>query len=76
MQLPDKYLGFLLIQALCLSEQDIKSLLNYTRGSILTKDIKDYVRKHETKLQVSQVGDWRRKQLRARRGVRPVEPIS
>ena len=56
MQLPDKYLGFLLIQALCLSEQDIKSLLNYTRGSILTKDIKDYVRKHETKLQVSQVG--------------------
>jgi hypothetical protein len=39
-----------------LSEQDIKSLLNYTRGSILTKDIKDYVRKHETKLQVSQVG--------------------
>eukprot|EP00435_Cladocopium_sp_Y103_P038110 s2710_g10.t1 len=55
-QLPDKYTGFLLIQALCLSEQEIKAMLNYTRGSILPKDIKDYVRKHETKLQVSQVG--------------------
>eukprot|EP00435_Cladocopium_sp_Y103_P075525 s90_g59.t1 len=55
-QLPEKYTGFLLIQALCLSEQEIKSMLNYTRGSILTRDIKEYVQKHETKLQVSQVG--------------------
>ena len=45
-----------MIQALGMLEQDIKSMLNYTRGSILTKDIKDYGRKHETKLQVSQVG--------------------
>ena len=55
-QLPDKYIGFLLIQALCLNEQEIKSLLNSTHGSILPMNIKEWVRKHETKLQVNQVG--------------------
>ena len=55
-QLPDRYTGFLLIQAPCLSQEEITPLLNYTRGSILPQDIKDWVRKHETKLQVSQAG--------------------
>ena len=54
--LPDKYKGFLLVNALTLSEVEIKAMLNYTRGSILPMDIKDWLRKHETKLQVSQVG--------------------
>ena len=55
-QLPDKYIGFLLIQALCLNDQEIKSVMNFTHGSIMPKDIKEWVRKHETKLQVNQVG--------------------
>ena len=55
-QLPDKYIGFLLIQALCLNDQEIKSMMNFTHGSIMPKDIKEWVRKHETKLQVNQVG--------------------
>ena len=54
--LPEKYVGFLLINALNLGEGEIKSLLNYTRGSIVPSDIREWVRKHETKLQVSQVG--------------------
>ena len=55
-QLPPKYEGFLLVNALCLSESEIKSCLNYTRGSIISRDVREWVRKHETKLQVSQVG--------------------
>eukprot|EP00435_Cladocopium_sp_Y103_P068193 s512_g31.t1 len=54
--LPDKYQGFLLVNALGLAESDIKSMLNYTRGSIMPVDVKDWLRKHETKLQVAQVG--------------------
>ena len=54
--LPDKYVGFLMVNALQLSEGDIKALLNYSRGSILPVDIREWVRKHETKLQVSQIG--------------------
>ena len=54
--LPDLYVGFLMINALQLPESEIKNLLNYTRGSINPKDIREWVRKHETKLQVSQVG--------------------
>ena len=54
--LPDKYVGFLLINALNLNDADIKSYLNFSRGSIRPPDIREWVRKHETKLQVSQVG--------------------
>ena len=55
-KLPDLYVGFLLINAMALTENEIKNLLNYTRGSIDVKDVKEWTRKHETKLQVSQVG--------------------
>ena len=48
--LPTKFVGFLMINALALSETDIKNLLNYTRGSIEPADIREWVRKHETKL--------------------------
>ena len=54
--LPERYVGFLLINALVLSDADIKSLLNYSRGSIKPGDIREWIRKHETKLQASQVG--------------------
>ena len=54
--LPDLYVGFLMVNALQLPEAEIKNLLNYTRGSISPKDVREWVRKHETKLQVSQVG--------------------
>ena len=54
--LPDKYTAFLLVNALNITENEIKAMMNYTRGSILPADIKDWIRKHETKLQVAQVG--------------------
>ena len=54
--LPDKYIGFPMVNALQLNEGDIKALLNYPRGSILRVDIREWVRKHETKLQVSHGG--------------------
>lgn len=56
-QLPDRYIGFLLINALVLSDSDIKSMMNYTRGSISSRDIREWVRKLETKLQTSQLGN-------------------
>ena len=55
-ELPDKYQGFLMINALGLGDQEIKALMNFTRGSISTRDVKDWVRKHETKLQIKEVG--------------------
>ena len=54
--LPSVYRGFLLINALGLSEGDIKALLNYTHGSIEPKEIRTWLRKHETKLQANQLG--------------------
>ena len=35
--LPDRYLGFLLINALQLSDQDVKSMMAFTRGSIVMR---------------------------------------
>ena len=55
-QLPEKFVGFLLINALNMTDNDIKALLNFSRGSIVPKDIREWVRKHETKLQVAHVG--------------------
>ena len=54
--LPDVYRGFLLINALSLSDSEIKTLLTFTHGSIQPKDINHWLRKHETKLQASQLG--------------------
>ena len=48
--LPDRYLGFLMINALGLDENTIKSFLTYTHGSITTKDVKEWTRKFESKL--------------------------
>ena len=54
--LPEKYIGFLLINSLGLGDGDIKSLLTYSHGSILPKDIKEWARKHEMKLQAKDIG--------------------
>ena len=43
--LPEKYLGFLLINALNLSEADIKAMLAFTQGAIDVKDVKSWCRK-------------------------------
>ena len=55
-ELPDKYQGFLMINSLGLQDDDIKAMMNFTRGSIATKDVKTWLRKHETKLQIKEVG--------------------
>ena len=54
--LPEKYLGFLLINALSLSEADIKAMLAFTQGAIEVKDVKSWCRKHEMKLLAKEVG--------------------
>ena len=56
MVLPEKYLGFLLINALSLSEADIKAMLAFTQGAIEVKDVKSWRRKHEMKLLAKKVG--------------------
>ena len=55
-ELPDRYLGFLMINSLGLDEATIKNLLSYTRGSIATKDVKEWTRKFETKLLAKDMG--------------------
>lgn len=54
--LPEKYLGFLLVNGLGLTETEIKSMMSFTRGSIHVKDVKEWVRKFEMKLQSKDVG--------------------
>ena len=58
--LPDRYLGFLLINALQLSDQDVKSMMAFTRGSIVMSDVKGWMRKHEMKLNAKEVGTERK----------------
>ena len=55
-ELPDKYLGFLLVNALQMSDADIKAMLAFGRGSIAVMDVKNRRRKHEMKLQAKDVG--------------------
>lgn len=55
-QLPDKFLGFLMVNALGLDDSEIKTLLSFTRGSIGTSDIREFIRKHEMKLHSRDVG--------------------
>ncbi len=55
-ELPDKYLGFLLVNALQMSDADIKAMLAFGRGSVAVMDVKNWCRKHEMKLQARDVG--------------------
>ena len=54
--LPDEYLGFLLITSLQLDSEQIKLPLNFTKGSISTKDVKEWLRTHETNLNLNHLG--------------------
>ena len=47
-RLPDAYEGFLLINGLQLTDNDVKALLNYSRGDISPASIKDWLRKSES----------------------------
>ena len=64
--LPEKYLGFLLINALNISEIDIKAMLAFTQGSILVRDVKSWCRKHEMKLLAKDVGSDRKNPANSR----------
>ena len=56
-ELPEVYLGFLLIHGLRLSESDIKAMLNYNRGVATPTTIRDWLRKNESKLTLEQLGN-------------------
>ena len=51
MKLPEEYLGFLLTNALNLSNEELKLLLNFTQGRLKTKDVKEWLRVHETEFE-------------------------
>ena len=55
-ELPEAYIGFLLIHGLRLDDNDTKAMLNFTHGDIKPKSIKAWLRKSETKLSITQVG--------------------
>lgn len=61
--LPEKYLGFLLINSLNISDNEIKSMMAFTQGSILVRDVKSWCRKHEMKLLAKDVGSDKSKML-------------
>ena len=48
--LPSEYLGFLLTMALQLNQEEVKLLMNFTQGKLSQKDVKEWVRVHETNL--------------------------
>ena len=50
-KLPEEYLGFLLTNALNLSNEELKLLLNFTQGRLKTKDVKKWLRVHETEFE-------------------------
>ena len=64
-QLPQEFEGFLLINHLQLSEAETKALLNFTYGSITPKDIKNWLRKAESRLSASELGNDKRKTTNA-----------
>lgn len=64
-ELPDEYQGFLIINGLQLSEMETKNLLNFTRGDIRPKSIKEWLRKNETRLSASELGADKDKTKRA-----------
>lgn len=48
--LPPEYLGFLFIMALQLSPEEVKLLMNFSKGSLHVTDVKEWLRVHETEL--------------------------
>ena len=60
-ELPEEFEGFLLVNHLQLTESETKALLNFTCGSIKPEDIKNWLRKSESKLSASELGSDKRK---------------
>ena len=60
-KLPQEYLGFLMVNALQLDSEKTKLLLNYTKGSLQVSDVKDWLRIHETDLDMGNLGNDRKK---------------
>ena len=63
--LPDRYLGFLLVNSLQMSEPEIKAMMAFTRGVLSVRDVKEFVRKHEIKLLTKDVGSTEKDKKRA-----------
>ena len=59
--LPGEYQGFLLVTALQLTSEQIKLLLNYTRGPLQVPDVKAWLRIHETDLDITTLGNDKKK---------------
>ena len=60
-RLPEDYLGFLLVNALQLDSDRIKLFMNYSKGSLKVSDVKEWLRIHETELDMSVLGNDKRK---------------
>ena len=60
-RLPADFLGFLMVNALQLDSEKTKLLLNYTKGSLKVSDVKEWLRIHETDLDISNLGNDRKK---------------
>lgn len=74
--LPEPYLGFLMINGLKLDDHDIKAMLNFTRGDIAPASIRAWLRKNEAKLTVSHLGvDRDQKKTSAGSSVLLAEPF-
>ncbi|CAE7252122.1 unnamed protein product [Symbiodinium sp. CCMP2592] len=54
--LPAENLGFLLTMALQLNQEEVKLLMNFTQGKLSQKDVKEWVRVHETNLDLKSSG--------------------
>ena len=60
-RLPADFLGFLMVNALQLDSERTKLLLNYTKGSLKVTDVKEWLRIHETDLDLSNLGNDKKK---------------
>eukprot|EP00434_Breviolum_minutum_P025504 symbB.v1.2.022535.t1/scaffold2006.1/size92704/3 len=60
-KLPQEFLGFLMVNALQLDSEKTKLLLNYTKGALSVTDVKEWLRIHETDLDVSHLGTEKKK---------------
>jgi len=60
-KLPADFLGFLMVNALQLDSEKTKLLLNFTKGSLKVSDVKEWLRIHETDLDLSNLGNDKKK---------------
>jgi len=60
-KLPQEFLGFLMVNALQLDSEKTKLLLNYTKGALTVADVKEWLRIHETDMDLSHLGTEKKK---------------